>query len=233
MDYTYHKDFKYSHDNPYHDRLKEFSDFVLRDSESEEFQGRWNKDVFKRVAPLYLEIGTGYGQFMREFCQNNPIINFVGLDYRFKRSYELAKKLNNLNLDETNFRYLRAKGERLRYLFDNDELDRIYYFFPDPWPKKRHHKKRLFQGPFLEAAYQVLRPGGQLFIKTDHDDYAKWMSERLKDNELFAIEMESKDLGVDYPDHQLSKYKTKFEKIFIQQGIPIKAFVLTSKKRVH
>ena len=75
---------------------------------------------------------------------------------------------------------MRAKGERLQFLFDSSEIDRLFYFFPDPWRKTKHHKKRLFQAPFLDQAYKVLKPGGELLIKTDHDDYADWMSEVIQ-----------------------------------------------------
>ena len=200
----------------------------MRDDEAEVYSGKWNKEIFKREAPLYLEIGSGYGHFMMDYCEKNPDINFVGLDYRFKRSFELAKKLNNH--PTKNFRYLRAKGERVEFLFDKNELDRIFYFFPDPWPKTRHHKKRLFQEHFLQRAYKSLKPGGEIYIKTDHDGYAEWMSEVIQNNELFECTLNTFNLRDEYPEHFLASFQTKFEKIFINKGIKIKAFVLKSKK---
>ncbi len=218
----------YAHKNPYHERLTEFSEFVYRDTEGEAFKGQWNNLAFKREAPLMVEIGTGYGEFMRDYCLDHPQANFVGMDYRFKRSFELAKKLAKLDLK--NFRYLRANGERLTDLFAQNEVDELYYFFPDPWPKDRHHKRRLFKEKFLAAAYEVLKPGGTLFVKTDHDGYAEWMKNVIEKNTLFKLELRSLDLRSEFPEHFLSKYKTKFEKIFISQNIPIKAFVLKSLK---
>jgi tRNA (guanine-N7-)-methyltransferase len=227
-DHTYNENFKYTSTNPYHHRLEGFSDFVYRDHEAEEQRGKWNKDVFKKEAPLYLEIGSGYGHFMLSYCENNPDINFVGLDYRFKRSFELAKKLDKH--PTKNFRYLRAKGERVEFMFEKNELDRIFYFFPDPWPKARHNKKRLFQAPFLESAYEVLKPGGKIFIKTDHDGYADWMIEVMNDSPLFEVELSTKDLHAEHSEHFLAKYITKFEKIFLAKDVKTKAFILKSKK---
>lgn len=227
-DHSLKEDFKYKHDNPYHDKLGAFDDFVMRDNESEIFRGKWNDDVFKKPGELYLEIGTGAGHFMIEYCEKNPTHNFVGLDYRFKRSFQLAKKL--AVIENKNFRYLRAKGERVEFIFSENELDGIFYFFPDPWPKTRHNKKRLIQAPFLEAAFKVIKPGGIFYIKTDHDDYAEWMKREITAFKKFEIILESKDLRVDYPNHLLSQYITGFEKIFISQGIKIKAFVLKSTK---
>lgn len=228
VDYSFKEDFKYKHENPYHDRLGEFGDFVLRDHEAEAFKGLWNTDVFKREGNLFLEIGTGGGHFMIDYCSDHPLDNFVGLDYRFKRSFYLAKKLAALEFK--NFRYLRAKGERVEFMFGENELDGIFYFFPDPWPKTKHNKKRLIQGHFLESAYKVLKPGAIFYIKTDHDDYAAWMEREIKKCGLFDVLLESKDLRAEHPEHLLSKYTTGFEKIFLEQGIKIKAFVLKSKK---
>ena len=228
-DLTYSDEFKYTSTNKYHGKLEEFKDFVFRDHEAEALKGKWNKEVFKRDAPLYLEIGSGYGQFMMDFCEKNPEVNFIGLDYRFKRSFSLARKL--ADHPTKTFKYLRAKGERVSFLFEENELDTILYFFPDPWPKTRHNKKRLFQAPFLEQAYKVLKPGGRILIKTDHDGYAEWMTNVMKDDEQFEVVMSTTDLRGEYPDHFLADFKTKFEKIFLEKGIKIKAFELVSKKK--
>lgn len=229
-DITYLKDFKYTHKNPYHDRLEEFSEFVMRDMEAEAHQNKWNTDIFKKDARLCVEIGSGYGHFMMNFCEKNPDINFVGLDYRFKRSYSLAKKLSEH--PSNNFRYLRAKGERIHHVFGENEVDTIFYFFPDPWPKARHHKKRLFQLPFIEAANNVLKPGGKIFIKTDHDGYAEWMRDVIASQDKFKCVLDTTDLRVEHPEHFLASFTTKFEKIFIEKGTNIKAFELISNKEI-
>lgn len=228
MDKPFTEDFKYTHKNPYHEKLSEFDGFVLRDHEAEENKGKWNSEIFKRDLPLALEIGSGYGEFMMEYCEKYSDVNFVGLDYRFKRSYELAKKLSRH--PNQNFRYLRAKGERIEFMFEENELDKIFYFFPDPWPKKRHMKKRLLQKSFLERAYKVLKPGGYFYIKTDHDGYGEFMKEVIENQEFFDIELMTTDLWNEAPECFLASFKTKFEKIFLEQGINIKAFILKSKK---
>ena len=228
MDYNfcYRADFKYSHDNPYHDKLEAFDKFVLRDEEAETNQGKWNK-LFENENPIEVEIGTGYGDFMMEYTQKNPGVNFIGLDHRFKRSYSVAQKLEKL--EHQNFRYLRARGERLEFMFNENEVQSVFYFFPDPWPKTRHHKKRLFQKPFLNACHKVLKPGGILFVKTDHDGYFEFMLNQMKDETRFDVLIESRDLRKEYPEHFLSLFTTKFEKIFLSQGTLIKSIVLRKK----
>ncbi|HXH29487.1 MAG TPA: tRNA (guanosine(46)-N7)-methyltransferase TrmB [Bacteriovoracaceae bacterium] len=226
--FCYRTEFKYTHNNPYHDKLEVFDSFVLRDEEAETNKGVWNEKMFQNKKPIEVEIGTGYGEFMMEYCQKNPDSNFIGLDHRFKRSFALAQKLNRL--EHKNFRYLRARGERLEFMFDEDEVQSIFYFFPDPWPKNRHNKKRLFQKPFLNACHKILKPGGTLFIKTDHDGYFDWMLDHLKDEKRFSIELQSRDLRSEFPEHFLSQFTTKFEKIFLAQGTLIKSVVLRNLK---
>jgi tRNA (guanine-N7-)-methyltransferase len=225
--FCYRQDFKYTHDNPYHDKLAVFDSFVLRDEAAETNVGKWHEQ-FGNSHPIEVEIGTGYGEFMLEYCQKNPQINFIGLDHRFKRSYGLATKL--AKLEHKNFRYLRARGERLQFMFAENEIQSVFYFFPDPWPKTRHHKKRLFQKPFLDACHKVLKPGGILFVKTDHDGYYEWMLNQLKEEKRFEILLQSRDLRAEFPEHFLSQFTTKFEKIFLGQGTLIKSIVLRNIK---
>lgn len=198
----------------------------MRDEEAEIHRGKW-KDVFGNEQALNVEIGTGYGEFMLEWCGNNPTENFVGLDHRFKRSFHLAKKLDKIT--NKNFRYLRGRGERLEFIFGEAEVSNIFYFFPDPWPKTRHFKKRLFQKPFLDAAHKVLKPNGTLWVKTDHDGYFEWMLNELKNETRFEIVLKSLDLRREHPEHFLAAYTTKFEKIFLSQGTLIKALELKKK----
>lgn len=228
LDHSLRSDFKYKHQNPYSDRLTEFEEFVIQDNDTELFRGQWNEKVFKNKFPIHLEIGSGYGHFMHEYSGKNPEINFVGLDYRFKRSFQLARKL--ASIAHRNFRYLRAKGERIAFMFGENELETIFYFFPDPWPKNRHQKKRLFQAAFLNSAYNTLKPGGTIQIKTDHDGYYEWMLERAEQDSRFNILLKSTNLREEYPEHFLCSFQTEFEKIFIAQGTKIKALVLQSKK---
>ena len=223
MDRTFLKEWRYRHgENPYHDKLAKFGNTVFRDGEAETLAGRWGVHVFGRPnAPLYLEIGSGYGHFMREYCARNPDVNFVGLDYRFKRSYNLVK-----NLEGENWRYLRARGERVPFMFAPGEVNGVFYFFPDPWPKRRQQKRRLFGEQFLKGLAKILAVGGRVYVKTDHDDYAHWMTEIVSQQTLFFAELISYNVRDEHPEHFLSQYSTKFEKIFMAQNKAIKGFVL-------
>jgi tRNA (guanine-N7-)-methyltransferase len=175
--FCYRSDFKYTHDNPYHDKLGVFDSFVLRDEEAETNVGKWNERIFQNTKPVEVEIGTGYGEFMMEYCQKNPDINFIGLDHRFKRSFSVAKKLDKL--EHKNFRYLRARGERIEFMFDESEIQSLFYFFPDPWPKARHHKRRLVQPERIQLMASRVRAGGAWNIATDWEPYAEHIEEMM------------------------------------------------------
>lgn len=218
--------FQYKHHNPYHEKLKEFSDFVLRDHEGENLKGRWAVDEFHHNTDIVLEIGTGYGHFMKKYCLKMPETNFIGLDYKFKRSFRLVKNLNKIR-SITNFRYLRARAERLLWLFSPNELKKIFIFFPDPWPKRKHHKKRLLQLEFLQILHTVLRNDGCIYIKTDHVPLSKWMIEQVERSHLFHVEFFTKDLYGEDPHHFLTEYQTYFEKIFLSQNKKIISLQLT------
>ncbi len=227
VDHPFLSEFRYKHSNPYHDRLENFSAFVLRDHEGEKYQAKWSSDFFHNSAPLHVEVGSGYGHFMQEYCSRFPDVNYIGLDYRFKRSFHLAQKLKEL--PQQNFCFLRAKGERLEFLFGKKEIATLFFFFPDPWPKTRHQKKRLFNIPFLKALHSRLKTGGKIYLKTDHPGYFKWIEEKLAlfdpEQKSFKINFHSKDLWK--TQHAfLCSFQTKFEKIFIQQKLPIHALEL-------
>ncbi len=229
-DKSFSEDFEYTHQNPYHDKLKSFDHFVLRDNEPEKFKNKWNEDCFNRSAILNVEVGTGYGHFMMDYCKDHPEENFVGMDYRFKRSFNLAKKLKLFS--HINFRYLRAKGERLEHLFGENEIDNFYYFFPDPWPKTRHQKKRLFQESFIKILSKVMKKDGVVYIKTDHDDYYASMINVINSTDHnFEVLVHTTDLHQEeHPNLlRLQKYITKFEKIFLAKNKNINAVVLRCK----
>ncbi len=227
LDAAYTDGFSYTHKNPYHDKLDKFSSFVFRDLEAEQFRGKWRSDLFHNDSVLNVEIGSGFGHFMREYVSDHPTENFIGMDYKFKRAFTLAAQLSKI--PTKNYKYLRAKGERLAFMFDNHEIDNLFLFFPDPWPKSKQKKKRLFNDHLLTTVHPLLTSTGKMFIKTDHDDYAKQMEEVIEQSHLFEVELKTFNLRKEHPEHMLSKYITKFEKIFIAQNIPTKAFVIKPK----
>ena len=220
--------------NPYNEKLRQFDSFVYLDTEAEIFKNNWQKNVFNNQNPLTVEIGVGYGDFMFNYCQTHPNQNYIGLDIRFKRSFGVAKKLETL--PEKNFRLLRAQGQRLPWLFAEREIDQLFCFFPDPWPKTKQHKKRLFQKKFLDSLSTLIKKNGFIFFKTDHTDLYEWTLREIEKCEKLKLVWKSNDLYKSFNEltdsntknllHNLVTFQTKFEKIFLQQKSLIKAIIL-------
>jgi len=130
--------------------------------------------LFGRNAPCVLEIGLGMGDALVEMALAHPENNYLGIEVYRPGVGALLKKL--VAQEVTNVRVITEDATVvLQRMIRDDALDTVLIFFPDPWPKKRHHKRRLIQIPFLELLGDKLKPGGVLHMATDWEDYARHM----------------------------------------------------------
>jgi tRNA (guanine-N7-)-methyltransferase len=122
--------------------------------------------------PLVVEIGFGRGEFLLDLAARAPRVAHVGVEYSFKRVLKVARRLARTPL--RNVRLLEARGELLvEELLPTGSVSALWINFPDPWPKKRHARRRLVQPAFVSAAARQLAPGGRLEIATDDPAYAE------------------------------------------------------------
>jgi len=134
--------------------------------------------VFGREAPLVLEIGSGMGETTASIARNRPDTDFIAVEVHSPGIGSLLKLIEKEQLK--NVRVLRHDAlEVLEKMIPDGALAGIHLFFPDPWPKKRHHKRRLVQPAFAALAARKLAPGGYLHAATDWEDYASQMVEVL------------------------------------------------------
>jgi tRNA (guanine-N7-)-methyltransferase len=127
--------------------------------------------LFGRCAPVYLEIGFGNGEALCELAGAHPQNNYLGIEVYRPGVGSLLLKLEQRAL--SNVRVICDDAvHALSHRIPQASLDAIYLFFPDPWPKKRHHKRRLVQREFLEQLTARLKPGGYVHVATDWEDYA-------------------------------------------------------------
>lgn len=127
--------------------------------------------LFGRRAPLVLEIGFGDGEALATIASADPMANYLGLEVHRPGIGHLLLRAEALAL--TNLRVMCADAvEVLEWQMPDDCLDRVQIFFPDPWPKTRHHKRRLIQPSFVTLLVHKLKSRGQLHIATDCEDYA-------------------------------------------------------------
>jgi tRNA (guanine-N7-)-methyltransferase len=166
--------------------------------------------LFPNEQPLELELGCGDGSFTLLYALANPGRNIVALERLLGRITKLDRKGHRAGVK--NLRLIRAEAAYvLEYLLPPGRLDAIHVYFPDPWPKKRHHKNRLISEPFPPLAKRLLREGGVVFLRTDNVEYFEQMLEVFGGAEGFE--------AVETPE-PMKQLVTDFEQVFNSQGIP-------------
>ncbi len=132
-------------------------------------------EIFNRKAPLVLEIGSGMGETTAEIAKMHPEANFIAIEVHGPGVGSLLNRLKDSEL--SNVRVIRHDAvEVLEHMIPDGTLAAIHLFFPDPWPKKRHHKRRLVQPGLASLMARKLAPGGILHAATDWPDYAEQMA---------------------------------------------------------
>jgi tRNA (guanine-N7-)-methyltransferase len=141
--------------------------------------------TFGRTAPLVLEIGSGMGETTAAIAQAHPEADFIAVEVHGPGVGSLLNRIESLQL--RNLRLIRHDAvEVLERMIPDASLAAIHLFFPDPWPKKRHHKRRLVQPEFAALAARKLAPGAMLHAATDWPDYAEHMEEVFLREPLLA-----------------------------------------------
>ena len=126
--------------------------------------------MFGNAQPIELDLGCGKGRFLLARAAAHPEVNFFGVDRMLRRIRKVDNRARRLDLG--NIRLLRMEGYyATTYLLPPASISTFYIFFPDPWPKKRHHEHRLFNPRFMDALHRALVPGGVLHFATDHQPY--------------------------------------------------------------
>ena len=126
---------------------------------------------------LVVDVGFGRGEFLMELAREDPKTAFLGIEYSFKRVLKMARRLARSDL--VNVRLVEATAQLVVGELPEASVSCFWINFPDPWPKKRHHRRRLIQPGFVRTIARCLVAGGELHIATDHVGYAEWIEEVL------------------------------------------------------
>ena len=143
------------------------------------FAGEFNRAAqFNNANPLVVEMGFGMGDSLHEMVLASPTTNFVGIEVH---PPGVGRLINNAGKSEVNNLkvYMADATDVLRDCFADNSIDRFQLFFPDPWHKKKHHKRRVVQIEFLQLVQKKLRQGGVLHMATDWQPYAEYMLDRV------------------------------------------------------
>ncbi|MEI6675596.1 MAG: tRNA (guanosine(46)-N7)-methyltransferase TrmB [Verrucomicrobiota bacterium] len=144
-------------------------------------------DYFRRLGrdaicsdgrPLEVDLGCGDGSFLIEMARHFPERDFIGVERLLGRARKVCRKLTRNQL--ANGRVLRLESRyTVEWLLPEASVSRLHLLCPDPWPKVRHHRRRVVQVEFLAAVWRVLEPGGEFLFMTDHEEYFQWVGEKV------------------------------------------------------
>ena len=161
--------------------------------------------LFGRKAPKILEIGFGMGETTAAIAQQHPENDYLGIEVHTPGVGSLLARIAELRLG--NVRIIQQDAvEVLQHMIAPTALDGVHIFFPDPWPKKRHHKRRLIQAPFLALLVSRMKPGAIIHACTDWEDYAAQMLQ------VFSAETVLENTVSGYADRPEARPHTKFER---------------------
>lgn len=174
--------------------------------------------LFGNDHPVELEIGTGKGTFLTEQARSRPEVNFFGIEWA-RWFWRYASDRLRRNHCEKNARMIRADAAFFFTEFvPENSLSAVHIYFPDPWPKKRHHKRRLIQEPFIKLVHGALIPNGRLQIVTDHQDYFEQIQAVVSASAMRVIEYNRPESASDG-----EFVGTNFERKYRREGRPFYA----------
>lgn len=166
--------------------------------------------VFPLVQPVEVELGAGDGTFLMDWATAHPERNHLGVERLLGRLRKIDRKGQRRGL--TNIRGLRLEAAYvLEWMIPPASVAALHVYFPDPWPKKRHHKRRLVTARFVEVAHHALEPGGAVHLRTDDTSYFAQMEAVFGGSPLF---------GREPTPPELAACRTDFERGFHARGIP-------------
>lgn len=203
------------------------SEMVIKDERH--FRGKWNSEIFHNNHPLHIEVGMGKGQFILTLAEQNPDINYIGIE-RYSsvllRAVEKLEVTSDSSSEETvtlhlpNLRFICMDATDLPEVFAENEVSRIYLNFSDPWPKARHARRRLTSPDFFARYDKVLVQDGQVEFKTDNRDLFDFSVESLGESETWGISECTYDLHHD-EIMNVGNIMTEYEEKFSSMDHPI------------
>lgn len=186
------------------------NEFVVHDPES--YKGRWS-ELFGNKNPIYIEIGMGKGKFLIQLAQQNPNINYIGIE---KYSSVLIRAIEKREeIDISNLIFIRFDAEYINDIFDVNEVAGIYLNFSDPWPKDRHAKRRLTSKEFLARYDKILKKDGKVIFKTDNRGLFDFSLEQV---ELAGWKLDNYTFDLHHSEYVEGNVMTEYEEKFSAMG---------------
>lgn len=165
-------------------------------------------EELKLVGETWLEIGFGGGEHLASQAARHPEINFIGCEPFLNGVAKLVRQITKLRLE--NIGIFQDDARELLAALPPGGVSRVFILFPDPWPKNRHHKRRLISDETLSMLSRVMKPGAELFIATDDDSYKEWiLACLLKSPDFQWTAKKRSDWENPFPGHSQTRYEAK------------------------
>lgn len=210
--------------NPYMEKMKEYPTYIHWDKTLiNNNKNKWN-EVFGNTNDIYLEIGSGQGNFTVGNALKYRDRNFIGIELKFKRLWMSARKAQKRSLK--NITFIRRWGQEIPEFIGDGEISGLYINFPDPWDgneKNRIINEELFKSSLVK----ILKIEGKLFFKTDHQGYYEDVLRLMPSIEGFEVTYSTDNLHAD--KRAIDNIKTEFEELFTKKGISTKFIEITKK----
>ncbi|WP_019778580.1 tRNA (guanosine(46)-N7)-methyltransferase TrmB [Streptococcus sobrinus] len=173
----------------------------------EDAKGHW-QEIFGNDKPIHIEVGSGKGAFITGMALQNPGINYIGIDIQVSvLSHALDKVLAS---GAENIRLLQVDGSSLTNYFADEEIDLLYLNFSDPWPKKKHAKRRLTYKTFLDTYKQILPKHGEIHLKTDNRGLFEYSLVSFSQYGMVLKQVWLDLHASDYEGNVMTEYEQKF-----------------------
>ena len=181
-----------------------------------------SENELKKLDNFYLEIGSGKGDFLVKMAEKNPSLFFLGIEKNVTCAGFSAKKVVESELE--NAKLLCNDATNITPLLKDKSVNIIFLNFSDPWPKKRHHKRRLTSDNFLKEYMRILKDDGKIIFKTDNPDLFAFSIETFENNGFNIISKTD-----DYQGDDEFDAVTEYEAFFRLEGTPIHRMIVTKK----
>ena len=197
--------------NKYMCEMLEFPEYLMYNNESvDSYRGKWS-EFFRNDNDIYLEIGCGSGNFTVKNAQKFKDRNYIALELRFKRLVLAAKKSKKRNLN--NILFIRKRAETILDFIGKNEITGVYVNFPDPW--EGEERKRVVSEDLFSRLDIILKTGGKLFFKTDHEQYYEDVLELVNNIDNYKVIYRTKDLH--NSEKAEENIRTEFEEMFLSK----------------
>ena len=196
------------------DLIDTHPEIVIPDPEQQ--KGKW-QEVFGNKHPLHIEAGTGKGRFIIGMAKANPKINYIGIELFDSVIVTALESVLEEEHGVPNLRLLKVNAKKVADYFEKGEVDRLYLNFSDPWPKKRHAKRRLTHESFLKLYEAILPENGEIHFKTDNRKLFEYSLTSISEYGMLLKEV-SLDLHDNEPEWNIM---TEYEEKFSKKGQPI------------